>query len=90
MFWGENLQGKTDSLWIQPIVFCECSTWCFILLRFLVNIAGNVFEVWPILFKHGLKSDYLAKIAHKIAKSKYFPDIYNDSDSPINSLSDDI
>ena len=28
--------------------------------------------------------------AHKIAKSKYFPDILNDSDSPINSLSDDI
>ena len=25
--------------------------------------------------KNGLKSDYFAKIAHKIAKSKYFPDI---------------
>ena len=25
--------------------------------------------------KNGLKSDYFAKIAHKIAKSKYFSDI---------------
>ena len=40
--------------------------------------------------KHGLNSDYFAKIAHKIAKSKYFPNILNDSDSQINSLSDDI
>ena len=36
--------------------------------------------------KNGLNSDYFAKNAHKIAKSKYFPDILNDSDSPINSL----
>ena len=35
-------------------------------------------------------SDYFEKNAHKIAKSKYLPDILNDSDSPINSLSDDI
>ena len=41
-------------------------------------------------FKNDLNSDYFAKNAHKIAKSKYFPDILNDSDSPINSLSDDI
>ena len=40
--------------------------------------------------KNGLKSDYFAKIAHKIAKPKYFPNIFDDSDSPINSLSDDI
>ena len=42
--------------------------------------------------KNGLNSDYFAKNinAHKIAKSKYFPDILNDSDSPINSLSDNI
>ena len=40
--------------------------------------------------KNGLKSDYFAKIAHKIAKSKYFANIVDDSDSPINSLSDDI
>ena len=40
--------------------------------------------------KNGLNSDYFAKNAHKIAKSKYFPDILSDSDSPINSLSDDI
>ena len=40
--------------------------------------------------KNGLNSDYFAKNAHKIAKSKSFLDILNDSDSPINSLSDDI
>ena len=34
--------------------------------------------------KIGLNSDYFAKIAHKIAKSKYFPNILNDSDSPID------
>ena len=40
--------------------------------------------------ENGLNSAYLAKIAHKIAKPKYFPNIFDDSDSPINSLSDDI
>ena len=40
--------------------------------------------------KNGLNSAYFAKDVHKIAKSKYFPDILNDSDSPINSLSNDI
>ena len=40
--------------------------------------------------KNGLKSDYFTKIAHKVAKPKYFPNIFDDSDSPINSLSDDI
>ena len=40
--------------------------------------------------KNGLNSDYSTTIAHKIAKSKYFPNILNDSDSPINSLSDDV
>ena len=40
--------------------------------------------------KNGLKSDYFAKIAHKIMKPKYFPNIFDDLDSPINSLSDDI
>ena len=38
--------------------------------------------------KNGLNSDYVAKIVHGIAKSKYFPDILNDLDSPVNSLSD--
>ena len=33
---------------------------------------------------------YFAKIAHKIAKSKYFPNVFDDSDFSINSLSDDI
>ena len=40
--------------------------------------------------KNGLKSDFFAKIAFKIAKSKYFPNIFDDSDTPINSLSGDI
>ena len=40
--------------------------------------------------KNGLNSAYFAKIAHKIAKPKYFPNISDDSDSPIDSLSDDI
>ena len=40
--------------------------------------------------KNGLNSDYFTKNAHKIAKSNYFPHIFDDSDSPINSLSDDI
>ena len=48
-----------------------------------------VFEIFSN-FQNGLDSDYFAKIAHKIAKSKYFPNILNDSDSRINSLSDDI
>ena len=36
-----------------------------------------VFQEFEIFsnFKNGLKSDYFAKIAHKIAKSKYFSDI---------------
>ena len=40
--------------------------------------------------ENGLNSAYFAKIAHKIAKPKYFPNIFDSSDSPINSLSDDI
>ena len=40
--------------------------------------------------ENGLNSAYFAKIAHKIAKPKYFPNIFDDSDYPINSLSDDI
>ena len=51
-----------------------------------------VFQEFEIFsnFQNGLNSDYFAKIAHKIVKSKYFPDILNDSDSSINSLSNDI
>ena len=36
--------------------------------------------------ENGLNFAYFAKIAHKIAKPKYFPNIFYDSDSPINSL----
>ena len=32
----------------------------------------------------------ISRIAHKIAKPKYFPNIFDDLDSPINSLSYDI
>ena len=51
-----------------------------------------VLRVWDFFrtSKNGLNSYYFAKIAHKIAKSKYFPNILNDSDSRINSLSDDV
>ena len=37
--------------------------------------------------ENGLNFDNLAKIAHKIAKSKYFVNIENESESPINSPS---
>ena len=47
------------------------------------------FEIFSS-FKNGLKSAYFAKIAYKIVKSKYFPNIFDDSDSLINSLYDDI
>ena len=40
--------------------------------------------------ENDLNSAYFPKIAHKSAKPKYFPNIFDDSDSPINSLSDDI
>ena len=45
---------------------------------------------FPRTSENGLNSAYFAKIAHKIAKPKYFPNIFDDSDSPINSLSDDM
>ena len=39
----------------------------------------NMFVFWEFEFfsnfQNGLNSDYFAKIAHKIAKSKYFLDI---------------
>ena len=40
--------------------------------------------------QNGINFNNFEKIAHKIAKSKYFVDIWNESDSPINYLSDDI
>ena len=54
----------------------------------------DMFVLWEFEifsnFQNGLNSDYFAKIAHKIEKSKYFPNILNDSDYRRNSLSDDI
>ena len=41
------------------------------------------FQNWP-------KFRVLRENAYKVLKSKYFRDILNDSDSPINSLSGDI
>ena len=32
---------------------------------------------------------HFAKIVHKVAKSKYFPNIYNEPFSPLNFLSND-
>ena len=43
-----------------------------------------------LTFKNSQNFDNFAKTAHKIAKAKYFSDIENDSDSPINYISDDI
>ena len=66
--------------------------WNLQITRFKMIYDMFVFLEFEIFanFQNGLKSDYFAKIAHKIAKSKYFPDIFDDSDSPINALSDDI
>ena len=41
------------------------------------------FRKWP-------KFRLFRENAHKIAKPKYFPNIFDDSDTPIDSLSDDI
>ena len=70
------------------------------IFKFREDKSNNVFrEIRKCLRKtskffrtseNGLNSAYFAKIAHKIAKIKYFPNIFDDSDSPINSLSDDI
>ena len=57
------------------------------IFKFREDKSNNVFrEIRKCL----RKTAYFAKIAHKIAKPKYFPNIFDDSDSPINSLSDDI
>ena len=40
--------------------------------------------------ENGLNFENFAEIAHNIAKSKYFADILNESDSPIKSLFNDI
>ena len=63
--------------------------WHLQITRFKMIYNMFVFEIFQTS-KNGLNSDYFEKNAHKIAKSKYFPDILNDSDFQINSLSDDI
>ena len=60
--------------------------------NYMFGISRSPASKWYIICScsKSLKSDYFAKIAHKIAEPKYFPNIFDDSDSPINSLSDDI
>ena len=64
------------------------------IFKFREDKSNNVFREIRKCFRktaeNGLNSAYFAIIAHKIAKPKYFPNIFDDSDSPINSLSDDI
>ena len=63
------------------------------IFKFREDKSNNVFrEIRKCFHKteNGLNSAYFAKIAHKIAKPKYSSNIFDDSDSPINSLSDDI
>ena len=67
----------------------KINIWNLQITRFKTIFDMFVFQEFETS-KNGLNSDYFAKIAHAIAKSKYFPNIFNDSDSPINSLSDDI
>ena len=61
-----------------------------------INTGTSAVQRYPVRMKffrtseNGLNSAYFAKIAHKIAKPKYFPNIFDDSDSPINSLSDNM
>ena len=59
-----------------------------------IKIIYNMFmfhelDIFPTA-ENCLNFNNFAKIAHKIAKSKYFVDIQNESDFPINSLSNDI
>ena len=67
-------------------------TWNLQITHFKMIYDMFVFQEFEIFrtSKNSLNSDCFAKIAHKIAKSKYFPNILNDSDSRINSLLDDI
>ena len=69
---------------------CMYFTFCSALMHCLKEHQSNCYLKFCRTSKNGLNSDYFAKNAHKIAKSKYFPDILNDSDSAINSLSDDM
>ena len=67
--------------------------WNLQITRFKMIYNMFVFEELEIFFRtseNGLNSAYFAKIADKMAKAKYFLNIFYDSDSPINSLSDDI
>ena len=71
----------------KPIIYLACPDHS--LQDDIYNLCSKSLKFF-LTSKNGLNSDYFAIIAHKIAKSKYFSDILNDSDSPRNSLSDDI
>ena len=83
------------NLFREKFKFCGFTqafqNFCEILLLSVrhLNISRNKLYIFRTS-KNGLNFDYFAEIAHKIAKLKHFSDIYKDSDSPINYLSDDI
>ena len=83
--WGKRSLQYTvfTSNYIFGISRSPASKWCIICL---CSKSLKFFRT----SENGLNSACFAKIAHKIAKPKYFPNIFYDSDSPINSLSDDI
>ena len=78
--------------------FANSLNWIFRETNYIFGISRSPASKWYIICscskslkffgtsKNGLKSDYFAKIAHKVAKSKYFPNIFYDLDSPINFL----
>ena len=47
-------------------------------------------EIFSDSHPAGTMAEYFAKVAHKVAKSEYFFNIYNESESLMNSLSNDI
>ena len=59
-----NFSRKKLNIWNRQIT-------CFKMIYICVLKSLKLFRT----SKNGLKSDYFAKIAHKIAKSKFFPDI---------------
>ena len=83
----ESFSTSQGSNHIRPVsvLFLTCLKICRIFLSM------NLIHLITVSYHQVcLKSDYFAKFAHKIAKSKYFPNIFYDSDSPINSLSDNV
>ena len=61
-----------------------------VIWRFRICCEISKFRDFMNRFSSGAFVEHFAKIAHKVAKSKYFVDIQNELDSSINSLSNDI